>query len=149
MENGKCSTSCSMTSHIFYGDLLEFTHVDVVKLHAILEKLNNIFVVDLKWQHQWTFDSFSKSTYISWDKIFLFLTTYDIMFILYIWKNTYFLICFLFHIKCLVIMTKRHSLSYCWICDTLIIQRFSHFPNMWYLKGRSLLHTIIPLIHPT
>ena len=41
---------------------LEFIIVDVMKLHVVLEKLNKIFVTNLKWQHQQTIDSFFKST---------------------------------------------------------------------------------------
>jgi hypothetical protein len=41
---------------------LEFTHANVMKLQAISKKLNKIFVVKLKWQHQQNIDSFFKST---------------------------------------------------------------------------------------
>lgn len=49
---------------IMLDNPLEFTLAYVVmKLHAILEKLNNIYVVvDLKWQHEQTLDSFFEST---------------------------------------------------------------------------------------
>ena len=43
----------------FYG---QFTPADLMKLHGILEKLNKIYVANLKWQHQRTIDSFFKST---------------------------------------------------------------------------------------
>ena len=42
---------------------LEFTPIDIKKLHAKLEKLNETFVANLKWQHQETIGSFFKSTY--------------------------------------------------------------------------------------
>jgi hypothetical protein len=41
---------------------LDFTPADLIKLQGILEKLNKIYVANLKWQHQWTIDSFFKST---------------------------------------------------------------------------------------
>ena len=42
--------------------LIEFTHANKMKLHAISKKLNKSFVTDLKWQHQWIINSFFKST---------------------------------------------------------------------------------------
>ena len=56
-----------------------------------------------------------------------------------IWQITYFvyvkeyIICVF--MKCLVIMTKKSTLSYYWICDALIIQWFSCFPNVSYWRG--------------
>ena len=41
---------------------LEFTPTYIKKLHAKLEKLNEIFVANLKWQQQETIGSFFKST---------------------------------------------------------------------------------------
>ena len=46
----------------FMDNPLEFTPANVMKLQAISEKLNKIYVANLKWQHQWTIDSFFKST---------------------------------------------------------------------------------------
>ena len=36
----------------FMDNPFEFTPIDVMKLQAILEKLNEIYVANLKWKHQ-------------------------------------------------------------------------------------------------
>jgi hypothetical protein len=41
---------------------LDFTPAYMMKLQGILEKLNKIYVANLKWQHQRTIYSFFKST---------------------------------------------------------------------------------------
>jgi hypothetical protein len=46
----------------FMDNSLDFTSAYLMKLEGILEKLNKIFVANLKWQHQRTIDSFFKST---------------------------------------------------------------------------------------
>jgi hypothetical protein len=46
----------------FMDNSLDFTPADLMKLQGILEKLNKIYVANLKWQHQRTIDSFFKST---------------------------------------------------------------------------------------
>ena len=58
---GICSTSWYIVSYIFMDNSIEFTPIYVMKLHAISEELNKIFVANLKWQHQWTIDFFFKS----------------------------------------------------------------------------------------
>ena len=40
------STSCSIVRYIGYGQPVRFTPTNVMKLHAILEKLHKIIVVD-------------------------------------------------------------------------------------------------------
>ena len=45
----------------FFMNPLEVNLADAMKLQAIMEKLNKIYVVNLKWQHQQTIDSFLKS----------------------------------------------------------------------------------------
>ena len=44
---------------------LQFTPPYVTKQHATLEKLNKIFVANMKWQHQRPIDSFYEHTKIS------------------------------------------------------------------------------------
>jgi hypothetical protein len=46
----------------FMDNSLDFAPADLMKLQGILEKLNKIYVANLKWQHQRTIDSFFKST---------------------------------------------------------------------------------------
>ena len=46
----------------FINNSLDFTPIDLMKLQGMLEKLNKIYVANLKWQHQRTNDSFFKST---------------------------------------------------------------------------------------
>jgi hypothetical protein len=46
----------------FMDNSLDFTPIDPMKLQGMLEKLNKIFVANLKWQHQRTVDSFFKFT---------------------------------------------------------------------------------------
>ena len=41
---------------------IKFTPTNIMKLQVILEKLDEIYVAKLKWQHQQTSDSFFKST---------------------------------------------------------------------------------------
>ena len=41
---------------------LDFIPADLMKLQGIIEKLNKIFVANMKWQHQQTIVSFFKST---------------------------------------------------------------------------------------
>ena len=48
--------------HFFMDDSLNFTHAYIMKLRAILEELNKIYVAILKWQYQQTIYSFFKST---------------------------------------------------------------------------------------
>ena len=52
-ETSKCSTSCSNLNYIFVfmDNLVDVTFGNALKLHAWLEKLNKIYVVDLKCQH--------------------------------------------------------------------------------------------------
>ena len=49
---GRCSTPCSLLSYIFYGQPIKVYSYIPLKLHAILKKLNELFVANLKWQHQ-------------------------------------------------------------------------------------------------
>jgi hypothetical protein len=46
----------------FMDNSLDFTPANLMKLQGILEKLNKIYVANLKWQHQRTIDSFFNST---------------------------------------------------------------------------------------
>jgi NADH/NAD ratio-sensing transcriptional regulator Rex len=46
----------------FMDHSLDFTPAYLMKLQGILEKLNKIYVANLKWQHQRNIDSFFKST---------------------------------------------------------------------------------------
>ena len=46
----------------FMDNSLDFNPTHIMKLHAILEKLHNMIVVDLKCQHQRTIESFFKCT---------------------------------------------------------------------------------------
>jgi hypothetical protein len=46
----------------FMENSLDFTPADMMKSQGILEKLNKIYVANLKWKHQQTIDSFFKST---------------------------------------------------------------------------------------
>ena len=49
----------------FMDNSLDFTPANLMKLHGILEKLNKIYVANLKWQHQWTiYSDFFKSTQV-------------------------------------------------------------------------------------
>ena len=63
-----CSTHCwkdiliVLLATFFMDNSLDFTPAYLMKLQGILEKLNKIFVANLKWQHQRTIDSFFKST---------------------------------------------------------------------------------------
>jgi hypothetical protein len=45
----------------FMDNSLDFTPANMMKLQGILEKLNKIYVANLKWQHQRTIYSFFKS----------------------------------------------------------------------------------------
>ena len=106
---------------------LEFIPTYVMKLHAISKKLNNIYVVNLKWQHQWTLDSFFQ-VHIDFKKeMCIFVKTLERIFIFYVEK--YLIV--RFHKVCYHV-TKRSNLSYYGICDTTIIHPFSHSPNVSY-----------------
>ena len=44
---------------------LEFTRANAMRLQAMLEKLDMIYLANLKWKYKHNIDSFFKSTYIS------------------------------------------------------------------------------------
>ena len=51
-----------LITDMFMNNPLEFTIANVMKLYAILEKLQKIYVTNLNWQHQRTIDSFFNFT---------------------------------------------------------------------------------------
>ena len=45
----------------FMNNPLEFAHAYIMRMQDIPEKLNKMYVVHLKWQHEHTIDTFFKS----------------------------------------------------------------------------------------
>ena len=55
-------TDAQLLATFFMDNSLDLTPAYLMKLQGILQKLNKIFVANLKWQHHRTIDSFFKST---------------------------------------------------------------------------------------
>ena len=117
-----------LSTTIVMDNPLEFNLAYILKMHAISEKLNEIYVANVRWQHQHTIVSFSSPHRFHEVNLRIWKDT---------WMNIYpakYLMCVF--MSSLIIITKRSIFSCYWICDTPIIQQLSSFfPNVSYYIG--------------